>query len=193
MERKWPRYLQVDEKLKDTECTTRSRTGAALLVIDAQECVKYVCNDSDKVIGNINALISIFRANESPVIFVQYAYVQVSIFPLHERLDWRYGDLRIVKGERSAFSCGSLGVALERMDVKRLAVCGFYTDKCVKQTIIHGSLMGHDIVMVKDCCSAEVPEAHRRAVREIGQYRHVEIFALKDIVRGDPPLFNAGK
>lgn len=136
-----------------------NRTNTALVVIDMQRDVVADAYGVDRVVANINTLITKARAEDVLVVWVQH-----SADDLPEGSEgWRYvDDLARVDGEPlvhkrfgDSFEDTDLEAVLADAGVGRLVVTGAQTDACIRSTL-HGALVrGYDATLVSDAHTTE--------------------------------------
>lgn len=163
-------------------------TRSALIVVDAQEYVQRMNSGPDRI-NNINALISVFRFNFSPVIFTKHLHVEYMDSQIHHKLKVCEDDMMMTKSGNSAFQNTPLKGALERLGVERLALCGVHTDRCVKATAVYALDAGYKVTLVRDCCASESEKGHRNFIRELKRNELAEVVSISDVMWGRSQLF----
>jgi nicotinamidase-related amidase len=78
-------------------------------------------------------------------------------------------DLTILKPRHSAFYASPLELLLREMEARELVICGLATDRCVQLTAADAFLREFRCRVPADCCAAETPEAHARALAYMGE------------------------
>ena len=140
-----------------TSLENRPRT--ALLVIDVQNDVVGNAYERDRVIANIQTLVSKARAEDVAVLWVQHSdegmprgsegwqYVAEL-----ERLD---SEPVVHKSYGDSFEATDLEERLAERGVGRLVVTGAQTEACIRSTL-HGALVrGYDTTLVSDAHTTE--------------------------------------
>jgi nicotinamidase-related amidase len=135
------------------------RSASALLVIDMQCDVIKAAHDVDRVVDNINALVTKARAENVPVVWVQHADDQLP----HGSEGWQYvseldrrDDEPIVhKGFGDSFDGTDLESILSERAVGRVVVTGAQTDACIRSTLHSALVRGYDTTLVGDAHTTE--------------------------------------
>jgi nicotinamidase-related amidase len=84
--------------------------------------------------------------------------------PVIERLRPAADDYHVLKPKASGFFGTPLGLLLEHLEVSRLVLAGFATERCVLLTAMDAYLRGFDLVVPNDCVAAVEPSDHRAAL-----------------------------
>ncbi len=71
------------------------------------------------------------------------------------------GELVIDKPGKDAFHATGLDATLRRLGIRQLVVSGITSDCCVQSTLREAADLGHDPVLLADCCAAVVDGNHR--------------------------------
>jgi nicotinamidase-related amidase len=136
-----------------------NRTRTALLVIDVQNGVVENAYERDRVIANIQTLVSKARAEDVPVLWVQHSDDELpsgseawEYVPELERLDT---EPLVHKAYGDSFEATDLEQLLAERSVGRLVVTGAQTEACIRATL-HGALVrGYDATLVSDAHTTE--------------------------------------
>lgn len=135
------------------------RTGTALLVIDMQVGVLNDAHDVDRVVANINALITKARSEDAPVIWVQHSDDGLPM----ESESWQYvselirhdDEPLVHKRYGDSFEGTDLESILSDRHIGHVVVTGAQTDACIRSTL-HGALAhGYDATLVGDAHTTE--------------------------------------
>jgi nicotinamidase-related amidase len=138
--------------------TLPNRPNTALVVIDVQKGVVSGAYDIDRVVANINTLVSRARDEGVPVVWVQHSdegLVQGSD-------EWQYvpelaqapDDPVVHKHFGDSFEATDLEPVLAERGVGRLVVTGAETDACIRCTIHGAFTRGYDVTLVSDAHTA---------------------------------------
>jgi nicotinamidase-related amidase len=137
--------------------TDRDRT--ALVVIDMQQAVVANGHEVERVVANIDTLITRARSGDTSVIWVQHADDEMP----SGSAGWEFvpelapasGESIIAKRFGDSFEETELESTLSDLGVGRLIVTGAQTDACVRSTL-HGAVArGYDTVLVGDAHTTE--------------------------------------
>jgi len=139
----------------------KSRTKkavSALLVVDVQRGLfdrpVPVFRESE-LLDNINALITSWRKDDQPVVFIQHANHKMLVrgsagWTLHPDLNFREGDPRVEKNRGDAFRETGLANLLHSQGVQQVVVTGLVSQGCVRATCQGAVEHGFRVVLVKD-------------------------------------------
>ena len=131
----------------------------ALMVIDVQRDVVGNALDTERVVKNINSLISKARASGAPVIWVQhsdpYLVKGSSGWEIVPELVPQDGDVRIYKTHPSSFEGTDLSDHLTHLGAKRIVISGAQTDMCINATSNAAVEFGFDVTLVSDAHTTE--------------------------------------
>jgi len=135
------------------------RPNTALLVVDMQRGVVADAYEADRVIDNINVLVTRARAADVPVIWVQHADEELpagtEAWEMVEALVRESDEPLVHKSFGDSFEDTDLESVLEEHRVGRLVVTGAQTDACIRATL-HGALVrGYDTLLVEDAHTTE--------------------------------------
>lgn len=147
----------------------RFENDAALLLIDCQVGDNELAH-WDAPTGRRNnpaakdrqrELLAAFRAAGPPVFFTRHdSREAASPLKLAEPggaqiagLEPEHGDTVVVKDVNAGSIGTGLEVALRRQGVRRLTVCGFFTNFCVETTVRMAGNMGFDVYLAEDACA----------------------------------------
>jgi nicotinamidase-related amidase len=139
--------------------TLADRPSTALLVIDVQNEVMAGTHNRDGVIANIAFLVRKARAEDVPVVWVQWSSPD-----LPEGSDgWRHVD-ELIPGESEpvvhklyadSFEHTDLEAVLAERKAGHLIITGAQTDECIRSTL-HGAIVrGYDATLVGDAHTTE--------------------------------------
>ncbi len=128
------------------------RNSTALLVIDIQEKIMKVINESDRVVENSIKLIKGFQILNLPVIHTeQYPKgLGHTVGKINEVLD-------ASPALKTTFSCSgadNLFPALIKSDLSQLVVCGVESHVCVQQTVLDLLANGFQVNIAADAVSS---------------------------------------
>lgn len=139
---------------------------AGLLLIDIQndyfEKGAMTLVDSDKACANAKRLLERFRAEKSPVIFIQHIAANPSatfflpdtagaeIHPLIQPFE---GEKVIVKHFPNSFRDTDLMDYLQKNAITDLVICGMMTHMCVDATTRAAKDLGYNITVIGDACA----------------------------------------
>lgn len=74
-------------------------------------------------------------------------------------------DYYILKPMHSAFFATPLRVLLDRLDVRRLVLCGVATDACIAATAIDAHMEAYSVIVPSDCVLSETSARNTGALR----------------------------
>ena len=133
---------------------------SALLVIDVQDSFKasarWLRRSSEEFEGRVGRLIEVYRAAGLPVIFVLHTDADEGFAPgsewfkLMDFIAPRAGEPVLVKTTRNAFTSTDLRSILDRLEVRRLAICGIQTEQCCETTARLAADLGYDVDFVME-------------------------------------------
>lgn len=145
------------------------------------------------IIPNIQALTITARKRNIPVIFVQTIQdkhlvsqvwkdrpsIAVDPLTICEKGSWGVEfykltpepeDIILQKYRYSAFIGTELDLILSNLNIESLILTGVATNVCVESTARDGFMRDYYITLVKDCCTAYIPDLHEAAIRNIEGY-----------------------
>lgn len=140
----------------------------ALLIIDVQN--DYFEGGRNELVHtreatlNIQELITEFRAEGEPVIYIQHinTYPNASFFidetdgiKISELIAPLSSDTVIVKHCPDSFQETPLREHLERLDIRELVICGMMTHMCVDTTVRAARGLGYNVTLVEDACATQ--------------------------------------
>ena len=135
------------------------RPSTALLVIDVQNDVVANALNRDEVIANINTLVDRARAQEVPVIWVQYADDNMPAgtdgWQYVPELQRRDTEPVVHKTYGDSFEDTTLESELAQRGVGRVVVTGAQTDACIRATLHGAFVRGYDTLLVSDAHTTE--------------------------------------
>ena len=83
-------------------------------------------------------------------------------------------EIVIPKTASGVFNCTNIEYVLRNLGVQQLVVYGVRTDQCVETAVRDAADRGFLVTLVEDCCAAETPERHARAIDAMdGHYARV--------------------
>ncbi len=143
--------------------------GTALLLIDVQQGVNVLTHwggptgrrNNPDAEPNMAKLLDAWRSHGLPVAYTQHDSREAAS-PLKlsepggawiEDLAPTASELVVCKDVNSGFIGTNLEIELRRRGVKRLVVCGFFTNMCVETTVRMAGNMGFDTYLVHDACA----------------------------------------
>lgn len=140
--------------MKSRMSTLSHRNNTALLVIDVQNDVMAGAFEPDRVIANIQTLVSRARLNGTPVVWVQHSDEEL----LRGSPGWAYvpGLLRgeneplVHKMYGDSFEDTTLEDVLAAAGVGRIVVTGAESDACIRSTIHGAFTRGYDVTLISD-------------------------------------------
>jgi len=148
----------------------------ALLLIDVQKEYaaegRLALSGMDAAIEAIGALITHFRANCAPIVFVQHVeldpavpfWIDTAGAELHDRLQPEPHDVLIVKSFPNAFLQSWLQPTLQAHDVTELVIAGAMTQICVDSTARGARDFGYPVTIASDACVAGALEWEGKAI-----------------------------
>lgn len=134
--------------------------GSALLIVDAQIGVLSSIWESQRVVGNLEKLVSKARSAGVPVIWVQHSdndelkYGSES-WKLAPKFVPNAADLIVHKKYNSSFAETDLDTRLKTLGVSRLILAGAATNWCVRSTAYAAVDRGYNLLLVSDAHSTE--------------------------------------
>lgn len=161
----------------------------ALLVIDIQNEFfnsNEACDNSLKsAIEYINAAIAYFREKNLPIIAIQHKNAEHDLTPgkpgfdIHESVDLKPQDLRIVKTYSNSFVKTELAEKLRELGVDTVIVTGFCAEYCVLSTYRGAQDLDFTPIILKGSLASDNTE-HIRFVEEITEI--ISLGALKTLL-----------
>ena len=163
-----------------------------LMVIDMQKDFfqneNRLAEQSKALIDNINFLVSYFRKNDLPIIWVQQRMkADFSDAPLTNKksgkplvvegtegcklldgLDFNDNDYQVFKTKYSGFFKTNLDEILNGIDADTLIACGINSHACVRTTVIDAYQRDYEVVIAKDCVASYDNEHHQISLRYLG-------------------------
>ncbi len=138
--------------------TLSHRNNTALLVIDVQNEVMAEAFEPQRVIANIQTLVTAARENGTPVIWVQHSDEGLPI----GSQGWAYvpelprgdGEPLVHKIYGDSFEDTTLEEVLASAGVGRIVVAGAESDACIRSTIHGAFTRGYDVTLVADAHTA---------------------------------------
>jgi nicotinamidase-related amidase len=151
----------------------------ALIVIDVQQGL-FQADPAPafaaEVIERINTLTARARAENVPVIFVQYELASGEFlvrgsesWKVDHRLATADTDHYISKTTPDSFLRTDLQPLLQQANISHLVVCGYATEFCVDTTIRRGAGLGYEITLVSDAHTTQ-SKAHADAAQIIAHH-----------------------
>lgn len=158
----------------------------ALLILDPQN--DFFGNDNPNLnaflasIPVINQAISLFRAAEWPVIFIQHTSKRKpegsEIWKIHPAFNCQDVDIRINKTHFSAFWNTDLEMILRKKQVDSIVVCGYMSEYCVLSTLRAAMERGFDAAIL-DGSIASLEDRFTRFTLEISPTLSLEDLKVK--------------
>jgi len=138
------------------------RDSTALLIIDIQEKILKVINESELVVENSIKLIKGFQIFKLPVLYTeQYPKgLGPTVIEIKEVL----GTSATVKTTFSCSGADNLFPTLINSDIKQLVVCGIETHVCVQQTVMDLLENGFQVNVAADAVSSRRDLDHKIAL-----------------------------
>ncbi|MEP6561520.1 MAG: cysteine hydrolase family protein [Nakamurella sp.] len=138
------------------------RKQTALLVVDVQNDVVGNAWQRDEVVGRIAGLVDRARSADVPVVWVQHNEPEMAIgssgWAIVDALVPAAGESRIDKQYGDSFAETELESVFERLDVRRIVLCGAQTDACITATMYGGIHRGYDVTLVEDAHTTDDTE-----------------------------------
>lgn len=129
----------------------------ALLVVDAQAGVLADVWNRERVVANLQALVSSARSSGTPVIWVQHASTDLprgsAVWRLAPEFEPRDDEPVIHKIHNSAFAGTDLEALLRARGVNQIVLAGAATNWCVRATAFAAIERGYDLTLVGDAHS----------------------------------------
>ena len=145
---------------KDAKLTQPTPTKTALLVVDAQVGVMASVWESQRVIRNIERLVSKARAAGVPVIWVQHSNDEEL---KQASANWKLlpefvptaAEPVIHKRYNSSFANTDLDEKLKALGVSNIVLSGALTNWCIRSTAYAALERGYNLIIVSDAHSTE--------------------------------------
>jgi len=111
---------------------------------------------------NVEELISIFRKNKWPVVYIQHvaAKPDASFFipetfgsEIHESIRPLENETVIVKNFPNSFRNTKLGEYLNSHQLNDLVICGAMSHMCIDSTVRAASDLGYSCIVISDACA----------------------------------------
>ncbi len=138
----------------------------ALLLIDLQndyfEGGKWPLQGIDQAAGKAAELLTAFRAQSLPVIFVRHEFEQPEApffapgsegAAFHDSLQPRPGESQVLKHKANSFQDTELKPLLDGAGIERLVICGAMSHMCIDAATRTAADMGYDCVLAEDACA----------------------------------------
>lgn len=134
--------------------TLSNRPNTAVLVIDVQNGVVANGHERDRVVANINEVVSKARVAEVPVVWIQHDAEDLpkgsENWQIVPELTPADGEPKIEKQFGDSFEATNLEKVLADLGVGSLVITGAQTDACVRSTL-HGAVArGYNALLVGD-------------------------------------------
>ena len=177
---------------RDTQFSIMTKT--ALLIIDMQndfvrEGAPLRVKDAEKIIGNVQSALELFRARSLPVFHVlriqrhDGSDVEISRRGLFKNTPFAVegtegarvireleplpGEYIIRKNRMSAFMNTDLDLLLRSLGVERLVVTGIQTPNCIRTTVFDAFAYNYQTLLLGDAVAAQNEEIHRANIRDM--------------------------
>ena len=134
--------------------------GTALVILDLQVGnfdPRYPIFEGERLISTAKILVQRARSANIPIIYIlnngpegEVDEPYTSGWEVHPEITPFDNDVQIQKTTPDAFHKTELKVTLDSLGIKRLIIAGLQTEFCIDTTCRRGSLLGYDIVLVKD-------------------------------------------
>jgi nicotinamidase-related amidase len=133
--------------------------NTALLVIDVQVGIidHSQSYNKDRVLANINELITKARAAHVPVIYIRHdggkgdpLEAHTTGWQIHQRVAPVDGEAIVDKQSCSSFYDTPLQTMLDKTGISHLIVTGCMTEYCVDTACRHATALGFDVTLVSD-------------------------------------------
>ena len=153
-------------------------TKTALLLIDIQK--DYFEGGKNPLTGSLDAslhakeLLTYFRANKLPVIYIQHvANREGATFfipgtegvEIHDNVKPLADEKVFVKHSPNSFRETGLGNYLVANGINDLVICGMMTHMCVDATVRAAKDLGYDCTVIKDACATKSLQIKSRTVK----------------------------
>jgi nicotinamidase-related amidase len=140
----------------------------ALLVIDAQKYYfapygKSILPDGEKAMNSIVQLVQAARDHDIPIMYIVHEAIKPGAttnlpgtidVELHDRLDVRQGDVKIVKHFPGSFTQTDLEARLRLASIDTVIICGYMTHQCCDTTTRQASERLFDILFASDATAS---------------------------------------
>jgi len=169
----------------------------ALLVIDVQSGLTGGAHNEISVLSNINELISITRAGNGLVVFVQHCHTTFEPlmkgnpgWQLHPSLHKEKDDLVIEKTASDSFYETALDIELAARNVDHVMVAGLQTEYCVDTTCRSALSRHYSVTLISDAHTtgdshlpaAEIIDHHNRVLKNLAHPAgNIEVKATSEI------------
>ena len=140
----------------------------ALLLIDIQndyfENGRSPLYNADKAASNAAKLLDYYRNKSLPVIHVQHINTRegATFFipdtegvKLHSLVEPAPGEQQIIKYAPNSFYETGLKEVLDKLQIKKLVVCGMMTHMCIDTTVRAARDYGYQITLIQDACATK--------------------------------------
>ncbi len=142
--------------------------STALLIIDIQN--DYFPNGSNPLVGSLEAsknarkVLDAFRQKGWPIIHIQHLSLRpTSTFflpgtvgsEIHEHVKPLSDEVVIIKHTPNGFFQTDLLAQLERLNVRKLVICGMMTHMCVDSTTRAAKDYGFECTVIGDACASK--------------------------------------
>jgi nicotinamidase-related amidase len=140
---------------------TKDQNGKkmALLIVDVQNGVIASAYNKDKVVENINIMISKARKSNVPIIWVQHADNELIKntyeWEIDPRLEQSSDDYYIEKGFNSSFEKTNLDVLAKQLGVNKIVLMGAASNWCIRATAYASLERGYDLCLIGDAHTTE--------------------------------------
>ncbi len=131
----------------------------ALLIVDVQNGVIASAYNKDKVVENINIMISKARASKVPIIWVQHSDNELikntKEWEINPRLEQSTDDYYIEKGFNSSFEKTNLDELIKQLGVNKIILMGAASNWCIRATAYASLERGYDLCLIGDAHTTE--------------------------------------
>ena len=114
-------------------------------------------NYPERLISNINSLLTWFRQNQKPIIFIQDCGEVGGAFEkgtpqwqIHNEIQPRDDEKVILKFSSNAFRDTNLREACLELSIETLVLCGLHSEHCFSTTALASQKLGFKTISVKD-------------------------------------------
>jgi len=168
-----------------------------LFVVDVEN--EYIIKESPYFVGDVsvqtirlNKLISFFRKNNSPIIFIKHIEKDSKKeFKKGKRTDIISNinylpnkDILIEKNKISSFYKTNLESVLKKIKPKQCYVIGILTNLCVRSLVEDLYDRDYAITVMEDCCIAFTKKTHIFTLEDIKETRpEIEIKKVNEIIK----------
>jgi nicotinamidase-related amidase len=175
---------------------------AAVLVVDMiNDFVTGVFKNerAEKIIPKVKNLLSFFRENNIPVVYINDAHLpgvdtEFHVWPQHavagtwgaqvvDELKPEKGDYILQKRRYSAFHGTGLDQLLRELKVNTLILTGVVTDICIQHTAADAFFRGYRIIVPLDCVEAVDEQTQKAALDYLKRVYGCEVVKSEELMK----------